>query len=118
MIQERRDEGSGASGLKPAADVDLCVGFAAVVTCAGRVGGFFGPLENGKLRVAAMDDNPANRIIAFFAADFTAVTSPDHCRDLPSYLLTYSIGGTSTDAGVNKNSQPFTRASAGRAALQ
>jgi hypothetical protein len=39
--------------------------FAAVVARARRVGGFPGPFEDGQLRVAAMDDDPANRTVAF-----------------------------------------------------
>ena len=69
---------SGTGGLKPAADIDLGVRFAAVVTRAGCVSGFFGPLKDGKLRTIAVDHDPALRVITFFSTDFTSINGADH----------------------------------------
>jgi hypothetical protein len=46
---------------------------AAVVARVGRIRSFFGPFENGQLRIATVDHDPAHRIIAFFATDFTFI---------------------------------------------
>jgi hypothetical protein len=75
--QAWRGQLAGAGGFEPAADVDLGVGFAAIVARAGRVGGFLGPLEDGQLRTAAVDDKPANGIPILLAADFTSIDGVD-----------------------------------------
>ena len=75
----RRDR-STAQRLKPATDIDLGVGLAAIVTGMGFVGGLFCPFEDGELCVAAMDGDPPDRPVGFFAADFTSINSVDHLK--------------------------------------
>jgi hypothetical protein len=70
--------GSGTGSLEPAADVDLCVSFAAIVTGAGRVGIFLGPFIYSQVRAVAVDDQPANGILGFFAANLTSIDCVDH----------------------------------------
>ena len=69
---------SGAGRLKPAADVDLCVRFSAIMASARRVGVLFCPLIDGQMRAAAIDDEPANRLFALLATNFTSIDGIDH----------------------------------------
>jgi len=69
---------SRAGSFEPAADVDLGVSFAAIVTRAGRVRSFLGPLEDRQLRTVAVDDEPAHGILALLLADFTSIDGVDH----------------------------------------
>ena len=78
-------ESSSAEGFKPAADINLRVGLAAVVPRVGSAGCFRRPFENRKLSIAAMDHNPAHRILAFRTADFTLVIGLNH-RSTPNNL--------------------------------
>ena len=71
---------STAKRLKPAADVDLGVGFAAIMPCVGSTSCFFRPLQNCKFGVAALDYNPAHRIIALDPANFTTINCVDQRR--------------------------------------
>lgn len=64
--------------LEPTADIDLGVGFAAVVARAPLVGGFLVPLENRQLFITTVDHNPPHGILAFLSADFTSITRLDH----------------------------------------
>src|SRR5580698_5519877 len=66
--------------LHPPADVNLGVGLAAVVACMWSIGGFLGPLEDGQLFVAAVDHDPADGILALFAAYLTSINFVDHSR--------------------------------------
>ena len=66
---------SSAKGLKPSADVDLRMRFAAVVTGAGGIGGFFRPPDDFQLRLTAVDDKPAHGMLRFFSTDFASI----HC---------------------------------------
>ena len=65
--------GSATEGFKPAADVDLSVGFAAEVERTGPVGFRAGPLPHLESRVGALDDKPAHRRGAFRPADFASI---------------------------------------------
>ena len=76
--RERCDTHECRAALEPAADVDLRVGFAAIVARARRIGGFLGPFVDGQLRAVAVDDDPAHRIFALLAANFTSINSVDH----------------------------------------
>ena len=67
-----------AGGFEPTADIDLSVTLAAIMARAGRVGILFRPLIDGKVRAAAINDEPANRVLAFLAADFTSIDRVDH----------------------------------------
>jgi len=58
--------------FKPAADVNLGVRFAAVMTCAGCVRNLRFPLENGELRFTALDHEPVNRVAADCSANLAA----------------------------------------------
>src|SRR5580658_2992970 len=82
---------SRAGGFEPAADINLGVGFAAIVARAGRIGGFLGPLEDGQLRTVAVDDEPAHGILALLTADFTSINGVDH-YDLKTGLGTKGLG--------------------------
>src|SRR5579885_3330831 len=62
--------GRSAYRIKPAADEDLGVGFAAEVAGRGSAGDLQVPLVHGQLEVAAFDDEPMQRIGAHRAADF------------------------------------------------
>ena len=83
---------SRAGGFEPAADVDLGVGFAAIVACAGRTSGFLGPLEDGQLRAVAVDDEPADGILALLTADFTSINGVDHRATSRRGLGTKGLG--------------------------
>ena len=50
----------------------------AVVPRAGRIGRFFVPLENRQLRVAAVDHDPSDRLLALLAANLTSINPVDH----------------------------------------
>lgn len=65
-------------GLKPAADIHLGVGFAAIVPGMGLVGRFLGPLENRELRIAAMDHDPPDRLIGLLTTNFTSIDRVNH----------------------------------------
>ena len=52
-----------AYGFKPAADVDLSVGFAAKMPRGGAGGGSQIPLDDGKLQISALDHKPVIRIL-------------------------------------------------------
>jgi hypothetical protein len=67
-----------AKGFKPAADVNLRVGFTAIVPRVRRVGSFFRPFEDRQLRIAAVDDNPPHRIVALDTANLTSINRIDH----------------------------------------
>ena len=67
-----------AIGFEPATDVDLRMGFAAIVPGAALIGSILVPLEYGQFRVTAVDDDPSHRTLGFFAADFTSINSVDH----------------------------------------
>jgi hypothetical protein len=69
-----------AVGLKPAADVDLGVRLAAVVPCSALISGLLVPLEDCQLCIAAVDNDPPDRVLALFATDFTSVNCVNHSR--------------------------------------
>src|ERR1700739_3628538 len=73
----------GANRLKPAADVDLCVGFAAIMARMGGVGGLLGPFKYRQLLVAAMNDHPFHRVLAFLTAYLTTVNPVNHFATSP-----------------------------------
>ena len=56
--------------MEPAADVNLGMGFPAIMPCAWGIGGLEVPLQHGELRTAALDDKPVNRIAAHRSANF------------------------------------------------
>src|SRR6185437_5775583 len=65
--------GRRAHGLKPAADVDLRVGFAAEMASAGCVGSCGVPDLHGERRWPALDEEPVDRIGGRETTDFTAI---------------------------------------------
>jgi hypothetical protein len=82
--KQRRREGKSPSeslptvGLEPAADIDLGVGFAAVMARTALVGGFLVPLEYRQLCIAAVYDDPSSRVLTLLTADFTSITRLYH----------------------------------------
>src|SRR5260221_12190527 len=58
--------------VKPSADVDLSVGFPAVVARAGRIGRLRVPFEHRELRIAALNHKPVNWRAGDCSADFTS----------------------------------------------
>jgi hypothetical protein len=77
----RRDvlvDDSGTDRFKPPADINLRMGFAAIVPCVGRVGSLSRPLEDAQRLIAAVDNHPFHRIIALFSADLTSVNPVNH----------------------------------------
>jgi hypothetical protein len=69
---------SAAERLKPATDVNLRVRLAAVVPRMRRLGSLPGPFENRQLRIAAVDHDPAHRMVTFFSANLTSINRIDH----------------------------------------
>ena len=61
-----------ANRLKPAAYVDLRVGFAAEVPSASRARGIHIPLEHRELRIATLNDKPVIGIVGDSSTDFTS----------------------------------------------
>jgi len=61
-----------ANRLKPAAYVDLRVGFAAEVPSASRARGIYIPLEHRELRIATLNDNPVIGVVGDSSTDFTS----------------------------------------------
>ena len=82
-----------AIGFKPAAEVNLGMGLSAIMAGMRGVGGFPGPFEDGQLRVAAMNHNPAGRMFAFFAANLTSINRVNHGRPLFFYCIRSSCRG-------------------------
>ena len=64
----------------------------AIMPSSGRIRSFFGPFEDGELRAAAMNCDPANGVLTFFAADFAFVDSADQAGP-PGTLSRCSIVG-------------------------
>ena len=65
--------GRGADGIEPAADIDLGMGFAAVVAGVGRVGGSGAPTIDGEVGISTTNDEPVERSAGDDSADFTSV---------------------------------------------
>ena len=66
---------------------------ATVVPGMRRIRRFLRPLVYRELRVAAMDHDPSNRILALGAANFTSIDRVNHFRPPPPhflYLVPYS----------------------------
>src|SRR5262249_6283405 len=57
--------------VKPAADVNLRMCFAAVVPCPVGTGCLGVPFENRELRISALNHKPVNRIAGYQSANFT-----------------------------------------------
>jgi len=55
--------GRRANGFKPAADIDLGVGFAAEMPGSGAIGGSQFPLDDRELLISALDHKPMDWII-------------------------------------------------------
>ena len=47
------------------------------MSCLGSTSRLFRPFEDGQLRIAAVNDDPANGVLTFFATDFTFVDGAD-----------------------------------------
>src|ERR1022692_1609100 len=61
-----------ADQVKPAADVHLGVGFAAVVPSPGRVGGLGIPSVHGKLGISALNHKPVGGMTGHDSTDFAS----------------------------------------------
>ena len=62
--------GRGTNGIKPAADVDLRVGFSAVMTSSCRFGDLGTPAVNRKIGISAVNHKPVQWIGGHDTADF------------------------------------------------
>jgi hypothetical protein len=61
--------------------------FAAIVPRMGRIGSFFGPLENRQLRIVAVNNEPPHRIVILSSAYLASITCANH-RPTPKSILT------------------------------
>jgi hypothetical protein len=82
-----------AERLEPPAYIYLGVRFPAVMARAALVRSFFIPLENGELGIAAVNDDPAHRMLAFLTADFTSINSVDHSCPQNISVHNYLVNG-------------------------
>lgn len=76
--RKKSEATSTAERRKPSADVDLGVGFAAVVTRVESIGCFFGPFENCQLCVATVDHNPPYWFLFLGPTNLTPINRVDH----------------------------------------
>lgn len=89
--RKESEAASTAERFKPSADIDLGMGFAAVVPRVGSFGSFFGPFEDCKLRVATVDHNPPHRFLILDTTNLTPINRVDH-RAPSCNLLSPSAG--------------------------
>ena len=57
--------------LKPSADVNLGMGFSAIVPCPSRIGRFGVPFDNSEVRASALNHEPVSGICGYYSANFT-----------------------------------------------